>query len=420
MPEEEKESLRYNITDNIKERFYQLPKGLFLYPRYRGLDPQAKIMYAILRDRLQLSKINGWFDKNGDIYLVFTQEKLSDLMGFSQSAVSKTMKKLEDIGLLEKSKGMEKTKNGYFTNIRIYVNKLIVPDQSEILEDVSEANLISKDNREQLESSLHELDQKEEQAKEQKVEDKEQKIKDKQQKVKLFPQEYPEVQKRTTGYSSGNTVGTRKNTELFPQEYPEVQKRTAGYSSGNNGIFPQEYGDIPIGINPYSSGNTIDTDKYSKTYNNKTKDKDITHNSSIPKQSYRNKEEHKPNAQTETDIASLMELVKSEIYAEASQLPPQVMHDIITAYGLYSMDMIQKAVDKTKRFHKHHFAYTLKILESWQQKINEGNPTPWVLPKGSQRIGVPVVKITSGPLPGLPEDLDEWERNQKFPWDESF
>lgn len=38
------------------------------------LSNDAKIAYALLKDRLELSIKNNWFDKNGDIFFIFTNE----------------------------------------------------------------------------------------------------------------------------------------------------------------------------------------------------------------------------------------------------------------------------------------------------------------------------------------------------------
>jgi hypothetical protein len=53
----------YTIKEEITLRFYQTPKALFKNPKYRGLSLGPKLMYSILRDRLDLSIKNNWKDE---------------------------------------------------------------------------------------------------------------------------------------------------------------------------------------------------------------------------------------------------------------------------------------------------------------------------------------------------------------------
>ena len=65
---------RYKLGDIDNERFYQVPKSLFINPKYKSMSNTSKIMYAILKDRMELSRKNGWHDENDDIFLrVFFQ-----------------------------------------------------------------------------------------------------------------------------------------------------------------------------------------------------------------------------------------------------------------------------------------------------------------------------------------------------------
>jgi len=47
----------YTLKEEITLRFYQTPKALFKNPKYRGLPLGPKLMYSILRDRLDISII---------------------------------------------------------------------------------------------------------------------------------------------------------------------------------------------------------------------------------------------------------------------------------------------------------------------------------------------------------------------------
>lgn len=70
----------YTLNEEVILRFYQTPKALLKNPRYEGLSLGPKLMYSILRDRLDLSIQNNWKDKKGYIYLIFGIEELASLL----------------------------------------------------------------------------------------------------------------------------------------------------------------------------------------------------------------------------------------------------------------------------------------------------------------------------------------------------
>ena len=57
--------------------FYRTPKVLCTDKRFRGLSSDAKLLYGILLDRIQLSKKNRWIDEEGHVYVYITIESLS-------------------------------------------------------------------------------------------------------------------------------------------------------------------------------------------------------------------------------------------------------------------------------------------------------------------------------------------------------
>jgi len=90
----------YTLKEEIKLRFYQTPKALFNNPRYKGLSLGTKLMYSILRDRLDLSIKNDWKDKKGYIYLIFSVEELSEILEIDRTVVMRYKKKLVEYNLI--------------------------------------------------------------------------------------------------------------------------------------------------------------------------------------------------------------------------------------------------------------------------------------------------------------------------------
>ncbi|HCH1712642.1 TPA: replication initiator protein A [Vibrio parahaemolyticus] len=103
-------SNNFNINEIQREKFYQLPKVFFTNPKYTKISNDAKIAYAILRDRLDLSIKNNWIDANGDIFFIFTNETLKDILNISSpNKLSKIKKELQSAEL--------------FSQIRVGLNK---------------------------------------------------------------------------------------------------------------------------------------------------------------------------------------------------------------------------------------------------------------------------------------------------------
>lgn len=126
---------RYKLGDIDNERFYQVPKSLFINPRYKGMSNTSKMLYAILKDRMDLSRKNGWSDENGDIFLLFDQQELADLLTTSRITINRNMKDLKDAGLLEPVRqGLGKPNKLYIRKPEPYIHQ----DVSEMLHsDVS-------------------------------------------------------------------------------------------------------------------------------------------------------------------------------------------------------------------------------------------------------------------------------------------
>jgi len=91
----------YTIADSEQIRFYQLPRELVKHERFKGLSDSAKILYALLRDRVSLSVKNNWVDELGRVYIIFTLAEIMEDLGCANQKATKSMKELQKIGLVE-------------------------------------------------------------------------------------------------------------------------------------------------------------------------------------------------------------------------------------------------------------------------------------------------------------------------------
>ena len=107
----------YTEKEEVTLRFYQTPKALFKNPKYKGLSLGPKLMYSILRDRLDMSIKNNWKDEKGYIYLIFSVEELMNLLEINKETVTIYKRKLIKYRLIiDKRLGQGKSN-------RIYVLK---------------------------------------------------------------------------------------------------------------------------------------------------------------------------------------------------------------------------------------------------------------------------------------------------------
>ena len=82
--------------------FYRIPKALFTDPAYRELSIGAKTLYALMLDRMNLSAKNGWFDRRGRVYIIFTVAEIMSALGCGKQKSLKLLDELEKKGRLIK------------------------------------------------------------------------------------------------------------------------------------------------------------------------------------------------------------------------------------------------------------------------------------------------------------------------------
>ncbi|PTG35949.1 replication initiator protein A [Staphylococcus capitis] len=81
-------------------RFYQLPKFLFEDEIFSKMSTDAKVMYSLLKDRFELSRINNWIDSENKIYLLYTNKQLCSILNYAEPKIIKLKKELEKYNLI--------------------------------------------------------------------------------------------------------------------------------------------------------------------------------------------------------------------------------------------------------------------------------------------------------------------------------
>ncbi|MGI6174117.1 MAG: DUF6017 domain-containing protein [Christensenellales bacterium] len=85
--------------------FYRIPKALFTDEAFGSISTDAKLLYGILLDRMNLSAKNGWLDKEGRVYIIFTLDEVQDSLGCGHGKAAKLLDELDgDTGLIERKR----------------------------------------------------------------------------------------------------------------------------------------------------------------------------------------------------------------------------------------------------------------------------------------------------------------------------
>ena len=84
--------------------YFRIPKALFQDNRFRQLSTDARTLYGILLDRMSLSVKNGWMDKQGRVYIIYTVREVQESLCCAEHKAVKLFRELEQIDLIERKR----------------------------------------------------------------------------------------------------------------------------------------------------------------------------------------------------------------------------------------------------------------------------------------------------------------------------
>jgi len=106
----------FKINEAERFKFIRVPKVLF-EARYKNLSTDAKFLYNLLFERMELSRKNGWHDEDGSVYIYFTLEEVCEVLGCGHDKATKLFGELESYSLLRRKK------QGFGKPAKLYVLK---------------------------------------------------------------------------------------------------------------------------------------------------------------------------------------------------------------------------------------------------------------------------------------------------------
>ena len=94
----------FTERDTIDYTFYRVPKALISDPQYRSVSTDAKLLYGLLLDRMDLSVMKGWLDELGRVFLFYKIEAIQADLCCCKEKACKLLCELERAGLIEKKR----------------------------------------------------------------------------------------------------------------------------------------------------------------------------------------------------------------------------------------------------------------------------------------------------------------------------
>lgn len=122
------------ICSSQSAPFYRVPKSLL----NGGLSLEAVALYALLLDRDSLSRLNGWTDEQGRVFVYFTQRETQSRLRCGHNRATALMRELERAGLIQrKRQGLGKPN-------RIFVKTLLPSTQNTPEENTAEKTPVTR------------------------------------------------------------------------------------------------------------------------------------------------------------------------------------------------------------------------------------------------------------------------------------
>lgn len=82
--------------------FIRIPKIMLADKRFSKLSSDAKLLYGILLDRMQLSIKNQWIDEQNRVYIIYKISEIMDDFEYSNKKAGEMLNELQKFGIIEK------------------------------------------------------------------------------------------------------------------------------------------------------------------------------------------------------------------------------------------------------------------------------------------------------------------------------
>ena len=81
--------------ETMQFAFIPVPMALLSDPRYENLSSDAKLLYALLLNRMNLSRKNGWFDEENRVFIYYSIEDIAADLHCGRNKAIKALQELD-------------------------------------------------------------------------------------------------------------------------------------------------------------------------------------------------------------------------------------------------------------------------------------------------------------------------------------
>ena len=82
------------FKDDKRISFLMIPWALITESMFHGLSMESKVLYAMMLDRMGLSKKNNWLDEQKRVFIYYTVDEIIEKMGCCKQKAVKLLKEL--------------------------------------------------------------------------------------------------------------------------------------------------------------------------------------------------------------------------------------------------------------------------------------------------------------------------------------
>lgn len=96
---------KFEVGEKRMFSFMKIPKDLFAKEEFKQLSSDAKLLYSLMLDRMQLSEQNHMFDEDGKTFIYLTIEEIMKTTNWTKYRTLKALDELDDkkgIGLIKR------------------------------------------------------------------------------------------------------------------------------------------------------------------------------------------------------------------------------------------------------------------------------------------------------------------------------
>ena len=133
--------------------FIRIPRKLMTDKIFSDLSPLAKMLYAILLDRISLSSKNGWIDEQNRVYIIYQISDIMEDLGLGKKKSMDLLSELETFGLVEKQR-----RGRGLPNI-LYVKSFLSVSENRSAESVSSIRKEAKLSRDTKDGTSKSVDE---------------------------------------------------------------------------------------------------------------------------------------------------------------------------------------------------------------------------------------------------------------------